>query len=69
VISLQRAFEGLTTHTTLPGLNTSLLDSAKLTVLPTTGYADNISHVAVDLKNPFTYVTIFRVYVLLEGLD
>jgi hypothetical protein len=35
-------------------LKTNLLESAALTVLPTTGRENNISHVTVSLNNPFT---------------
>lgn len=54
VDSLLLAFESLSVNTTLPGLNTSLLNSSALTVLTTTGYENNISHVSVNIQNPFT---------------
>ncbi|KAI0049858.1 hypothetical protein FA95DRAFT_1604022 [Auriscalpium vulgare] len=54
VTSLLQAFKTLALGVTLPGLTTSLLSTAALTVLPTTGHANNISHVSVALVNPFT---------------
>jgi hypothetical protein len=54
VASLINAFQTLDIDVTLPALTTSLLDTAALTVLPTTGRANNISHVTVDLANPFS---------------
>ncbi|THU88646.1 hypothetical protein K435DRAFT_866116 [Dendrothele bispora CBS 962.96] len=50
---LVSAFETLNIDVTLPWLKTSLLDTATLTVLSTTGRENNISHVAVSLANPF----------------
>lgn len=52
--SLLLAFESLAINTTLPGLNTSLLNASALEVLTTTGYTNNISHVTVNIDNPFT---------------
>ncbi|KAK1218918.1 hypothetical protein PQX77_018360 [Marasmius sp. AFHP31] len=54
VVSLLQAFETLDIDVTLPGLNSTLLQSAALKVLPTTGRQDNISHVTVKLDNPFS---------------
>ncbi|KAF8524806.1 hypothetical protein BU17DRAFT_84312 [Hysterangium stoloniferum] len=54
VSSLLQAFESVNISATLPGLKTSLLNSASLTILDTTGKQNNISHVTVDLNNPFT---------------
>lgn len=52
--SLLQAFQLLNIDVTLPGLQTKLLESAKLTVLPTTGRGNNIAHTQVTLKDPFT---------------
>ncbi|KAF9264250.1 hypothetical protein L218DRAFT_258531 [Marasmius fiardii PR-910] len=54
VVSLLQAFKTLAIDVALPGLNSTLLNSAALKVLPTTGRPDNISHVTVDLNNPFS---------------
>ncbi|KAL0580357.1 hypothetical protein V5O48_000210 [Marasmius crinis-equi] len=54
VVSLLQAFKTLDIDVTLPGLNSTLLQSAALKVLPTTGRQDNISHVTVNLNNPFS---------------
>lgn len=54
VLSLLSAFEALKVNTTLPGLDVSLINSTTLVILPTTGYANNISSVTVNLLNPFT---------------
>ncbi|KAG5646292.1 hypothetical protein DXG03_003889 [Asterophora parasitica] len=54
VVSLTEAFKTLNIDATLPGLKTSLLDTAALTVLSTTGRENNISHVTVSLNNPFS---------------
>ncbi|KDQ57731.1 hypothetical protein JAAARDRAFT_69819 [Jaapia argillacea MUCL 33604] len=54
VNSLLQAFETLNIGTTLPGLTTNLLSSASLTVLPTTGWVNNLTHVTVNMANPFT---------------
>ncbi|CAL1708136.1 unnamed protein product [Somion occarium] len=53
VASLMNAFETLDIDVTLPALKKDLLDTAVLQVLPTTGRANNISHVVVSLANPF----------------
>jgi LEA14-like dessication related protein len=52
--SLLQAFQLLNIDVTLPGLQTKLLTSAKLTVLPTTGRGNNIAHTQVVLNDPFT---------------
>jgi hypothetical protein len=54
VASLLKAFKSLNIPVTLPALKTRLLDSAALTVLPTTGRENNISHVIVNLNNPWS---------------
>ncbi|THV03542.1 hypothetical protein K435DRAFT_962414 [Dendrothele bispora CBS 962.96] len=54
IASLVSAFETLNIDVTLPSLKTNLLDTAALTVLPTTGRENNISHVTVSLANPFS---------------
>ncbi|TFY75371.1 hypothetical protein EWM64_g8642 [Hericium alpestre] len=54
VSSLLPAFKTLQIGATLPALTSDLLSYASLEVLPTTGYQNNISHVAVGLANPFT---------------
>ncbi|KDR75403.1 hypothetical protein GALMADRAFT_553913 [Galerina marginata CBS 339.88] len=54
IASLAQAFESLALEVTLPGLKTNLLGSAALEILPTTGTANNISHVTVSVANPFT---------------
>ena len=54
VSSLLAAFESLNISATLPALHTPLLNSAALTVLPTTGHANDTAHVSVSLANPFT---------------
>lgn len=41
-------------NATLPGLGTKLLDYANLTVLSTTGRANNMADSLVSLNNPFT---------------
>jgi hypothetical protein len=41
-------------NATLPGLKTKLLDYANLTVLSTTGRANNLADSLVSLNNPFT---------------
>ncbi|PFH51992.1 hypothetical protein AMATHDRAFT_74502 [Amanita thiersii Skay4041] len=53
VSSLVEAFETLKINVTLPGMASNLLDTAALTVLPSTGQT-NISHVTVTLTNPFS---------------
>ncbi|GJJ06156.1 hypothetical protein Clacol_000345 [Clathrus columnatus] len=52
--SLLSAFESLNISTTLPALKTSLLKTASLVVLPSTGHANDIANVKVDLANPFS---------------
>ena len=54
VVSLLQAFQTLDIDVSLPGLNATLVKSAALKVLPTTGRQDNISHVTVNLDNPFS---------------
>ncbi|KIJ67573.1 hypothetical protein HYDPIDRAFT_180379 [Hydnomerulius pinastri MD-312] len=54
VPSLLQAFETLDITATLPGLKSSLLSSGALEILPTTFHENNISHVTVNLVNPFT---------------
>lgn len=49
------AFESLNITATLPALKTSLVKTASLEVLPSTGHANNnIANVKVGLANPFT---------------
>lgn len=52
--SLLPAFKSMNIQATLPGLQTKLLKSAKLTVLPTTGHGNNIAHTRVTMNDPFT---------------
>ncbi|TDL25981.1 hypothetical protein BD410DRAFT_895443 [Rickenella mellea] len=52
--SLLEAFQSLALNATIPGLKTNLLENAALTVLPTTGHANDMAHVSVNLANPFT---------------
>ncbi|KAG2368054.1 hypothetical protein BDR07DRAFT_1391769 [Suillus spraguei] len=54
VASLLEAFESMSITTTLPGLNSSLLSTGSLEILPTTFVTNNISQVTVALVNPFT---------------
>lgn len=54
VASLQPALEGLRLNTTLPSLTSTLVKSANLTVLNTTGTVDDIANSIVNLANPFT---------------
>ncbi|KAH7926942.1 hypothetical protein BV22DRAFT_1007914 [Leucogyrophana mollusca] len=54
VPSLLPAFESVNISATLPGLNSSLLSTGALEILSTTFIQNNISHVTVDLVNPFT---------------
>ncbi|KAF8525642.1 hypothetical protein JB92DRAFT_3093617 [Gautieria morchelliformis] len=56
VPSLLQAFESLSISTLLPALNSTLLQSAALTspFLNTTGKQNNMAHVNVNLKNPFS---------------
>jgi hypothetical protein len=52
--SLLPAFKSMNIAATLPGMQEKLLNSAKLTVLPTTGHGNNIAHTQVMLGDPFT---------------
>lgn len=52
--SLLPAFKSMNIDASLPGLKAKLLESAKLTVLPTTGHGNNIAHTKVTLSDPFT---------------
>ncbi|KAG1761975.1 hypothetical protein EDD22DRAFT_893760 [Suillus occidentalis] len=54
VASLLEAFESMNITATLPGLNSSLLSTGALEILPTTFVTNNISQVTVSLVNPFT---------------
>ncbi|KAF9071074.1 hypothetical protein BDP27DRAFT_1419362 [Rhodocollybia butyracea] len=54
IASLAQAFETLNIGVTLPALTASLLSTASLEVLTTTGITSNISDVTVELVNPFT---------------
>ncbi|KAF9222628.1 hypothetical protein BS17DRAFT_802839 [Gyrodon lividus] len=54
VESLLPAFESVNITTTLPGLKSSLLSGGSLEILSTTFHENNISHVTVNLVNPFT---------------
>ncbi|KAM0789126.1 hypothetical protein ACM66B_003180 [Microbotryomycetes sp. NB124-2] len=54
VESLTQAFMAIHLNTTLPGLQTRLLEFANLTVLPTTGRLNNVADTTVQLNNPFT---------------
>ncbi|KAF9051008.1 hypothetical protein BDZ89DRAFT_1056905 [Hymenopellis radicata] len=54
IASLSEAFQTLDIDVVLPGLKTALLNKAALEVLTTTGRDNNISHVTVDLQNPFS---------------
>ncbi|GAA5897781.1 hypothetical protein JCM8208_000260 [Rhodotorula glutinis] len=54
VDSLTQAFMAIHLNTTLPGLKTKLLNYANLTVLPSTGYANDLADTTVSLANPFT---------------
>ncbi|KAG1812612.1 uncharacterized protein BJ212DRAFT_460083 [Suillus subaureus] len=54
VASLLEAFESMNITVTLPGLNSSLLSTGSLEILPTTFVTNNISQVTVALVNPFT---------------
>lgn len=72
VDSLLEAFKGLQLSTNLPGLESKLLESAALTVLPTTGHGNNIAHVTVALNNPFTaglQIQRIRATVKSHGID
>ena len=52
--SLLPAFKSMNIDASLPGMKVKLLESAKLTVLPTTGHGNNIAHTKVTLTDPFT---------------
>ncbi|GJN94719.1 hypothetical protein Rhopal_007810-T1 [Rhodotorula paludigena] len=54
VESLTQAFMAIHLNSTLPGLQTSLLNYANLTVLPSTGVDNNFADATVNLANPFT---------------
>ncbi|KAG1851680.1 hypothetical protein F4604DRAFT_1933963 [Suillus subluteus] len=54
VASLLEAFESMNITVMLPGLNSSLLSTGSLEILPTTFVTNNISQVTVALVNPFT---------------
>ncbi|SGY79107.1 BQ5605_C008g05044 [Microbotryum silenes-dioicae] len=54
VESLTQAFMALKLNATLPGLQTRLLESAAVTILPTTGVTSNLANSVVNLNNPFT---------------
>ncbi|KAG1762129.1 hypothetical protein EDD22DRAFT_1029175 [Suillus occidentalis] len=54
VASLLEAFESMNITGTLPGLNSSLLSTGALEILPTTFVTNDISQVTVSLVNPFT---------------
>ncbi|KAG1742190.1 hypothetical protein EDB19DRAFT_1702736 [Suillus lakei] len=54
VASLLEAFESMNITVTLPGLNSSLLSTGSLEILPTTFVTNNVSQVTVALVNPFT---------------
>ncbi|KZT27986.1 hypothetical protein NEOLEDRAFT_1129882 [Neolentinus lepideus HHB14362 ss-1] len=54
VQSLLQAFQTINIGATLPSLRTNLLESAALKVLNTTGVENNVTHVTVNLANPFT---------------
>ncbi|KAH9850917.1 hypothetical protein C2E23DRAFT_886961 [Lenzites betulinus] len=54
IASLLQAFEQLNISAVLPALQTKLLDSASLVVLPTTGRENDTAHATVSLANPFT---------------
>lgn len=77
--SLVPAFSAVRVNTTLPGLQTQLVQSASLEVLPTTGIKDDVAHAVVGLSNPFTAdirishivtnVTAFGLYVASVDTD
>ncbi|KAF8532685.1 hypothetical protein JB92DRAFT_3103425 [Gautieria morchelliformis] len=54
VPSLLQAFESLSINAMLPALNSTLLPSAALTILNTTGKQNNMAHVNINLKNPLS---------------
>ncbi|PWN18638.1 hypothetical protein BCV69DRAFT_252553, partial [Microstroma glucosiphilum] len=51
---LSETLSGIRLNTTLPALTVNLVQSANLTVLPTTGTADSVADSIVFIKNPFT---------------
>ncbi|PWZ00897.1 hypothetical protein BCV70DRAFT_84414 [Testicularia cyperi] len=62
VSSLVPALSPIRLNATLPGLRTSLVRSANLTVLDTTGYTNNLADSTVFLANPFSApLTITRI--------
>ncbi|EPQ29604.1 uncharacterized protein PFL1_02823 [Pseudozyma flocculosa PF-1] len=62
VESLVPALSALRLNATLPGLTSSLVKSANLTVLDTTGITDDVANSVVFLANPFTSpLTITRI--------
>ncbi|KAJ8482152.1 hypothetical protein ONZ45_g15054 [Pleurotus djamor] len=72
IASLTEAFQTLNIDVILPGLKTDLLANAELIVLPTTGRSDNISHVRVNLDNPFSTpleITKIKSVVSVRGVD
>ncbi|KAF4598358.1 hypothetical protein EYR38_006760 [Pleurotus pulmonarius] len=77
VVSLLEAFKSLGVDVVLPGLKTNLLDTAELRellflVLPTTGRVNNISHVRVNLDNPFSTalkITKITSAVTVQGIN
>jgi len=54
ISSLTQAFQTLNLAAVLPAIKTDLLGSASLEVLSTIGHGDNMSHVTVNLVNPFS---------------
>ncbi|KAN0059778.1 hypothetical protein ACQY0O_008352 [Thecaphora frezii] len=62
IASLVPALSPLRLNATLPGLKTSLVKTANLTVLDTTGITDDVANAVVFLQNPFTSpLTITRI--------
>ncbi|UZJ55969.1 hypothetical protein CBS101457_005289 [Exobasidium rhododendri] len=54
IVSLAASLVDIKLNSTLPGLTTTLVKSANLTVLPTTGITDDVANSIVYLANPFT---------------
>jgi len=52
--SLTQAFMSLHLNATLQGLSSKLLNYANVTILPTTGLANNFAASVVSIQNPFT---------------
>lgn len=52
--SLTQAFMTLHLNATLEGLSTKLLNYANVTVLPTTGVANDLASSLVSIQNPFS---------------